>query len=316
MSFTKDFILNWEDGNYSKFLAMNSNDVIMMLHRDKDGAIALRLTSKVMRNKIELSNFTTQCYKIDGKNRLDLFLETDQLVSIFCEFLDYLSECLPRFTGDDASAFLKEEARKWTELMSKPRKWTKEKILGLWGELDFMQHILEAFKTGGLKSQSRLPGTHHELLSGWGGPAGKPQDFDFGELKCEIKCIGEHSDTVSISSIQQLDVNDGKLSLVVVKINHDDQGESVAEKVEAIATVFREHGLEKEFRFRLSLLEYDDEKTEQFSERFSCGEPYEWYDATAEDFPSIRASTHPAISSAAYTIKLNALNDFKTQSEF
>ena len=45
----------------------------------------------------------------------------------------------------------------------------------------------------------------HEMVSGWTGPLGADQDFVYSDLAFEVKALGQGTESVSISSLEQLD---------------------------------------------------------------------------------------------------------------
>jgi hypothetical protein len=71
---------------------------------------------------------------------------------------------------------------------------SRERLVGLYAELDFMERCIRA-------------GISRELLvAAWGGPLGTNQDFLFGESAVEVKATtGNDADVVRITNLRQLD---------------------------------------------------------------------------------------------------------------
>jgi hypothetical protein len=69
-----------------------------------------------------------------------------------------------------------------------------------------------------LKEKMDLGMNASEAVAGWGGPDGADQDFSYSDGWYEIKVTGASSDSVSISSIEQLDSNQ-EGELVIFRID-------------------------------------------------------------------------------------------------
>jgi hypothetical protein len=63
-----------------------------------------------------------------------------------------------------------------------------------------------------------LPHGEEASVQGWVGPDEAPQDFAFSSSFVEVKTVIAGTSTITISSLDQLDIADGALSVAVVEI--------------------------------------------------------------------------------------------------
>ena len=83
---------------------------------------------------------------------------------------------------------------------------SEEKIMGLIGEIIFLKNVL--FKEYGAES----------AINGWSGQDRTRKDFSYGEKWYEAKAVSYNKNTVSISSLEQLDSdNDGELDVILLE---------------------------------------------------------------------------------------------------
>src|SRR5690606_8967726 len=116
---------------------------------------------------------------------------------------------------EDEEAYVKEFFRtfnRWAYFFDEKRgsKLSEEVLIGLFGELCFMDHLL---------SQPSLGFKISEIEQSWVGPYDKGHDFEFLDIDYEVKTKPSRSLDVNISSEYQLQEDLGKyLELVVVDV--------------------------------------------------------------------------------------------------
>ncbi|TXH06309.1 MAG: PD-(D/E)XK motif protein [Nevskiaceae bacterium] len=173
-------------------------------------------------------------------------------------------------------------------------------IMGLIGELLVLEGELQAGRPA------------HETVSAWQGPLKRDQDFRFDDSAIEVKTTRPDSQSVSISSLDQL-VADVPLSLAVLRIRPASSTDSAAVTLSSI--VLRLEGrispspqALKLFRFRLLEARYvENEKYDELHFQPISRTDYSVHDS----FPRLtRAGMPPGISDATYVLDLNTIKDF------
>ena len=134
----------------------------------------------------------------DGKWTLsfDLLLsEQSDVFAFFCsDILEYTRHCSSEAEGVQ---LIENRWKQWNLLLEKQRKslLSASEQLGRIGELYTMIQFIQ---------NGRQP---EETVSAWVGPEGADRDFEFSDAWYEVKTTGAASQTVTISSFEQLDSN-------------------------------------------------------------------------------------------------------------
>lgn len=152
----------------------------------------------------------------------------------------------------------------------------------------------------------------HETVVGWLGPLGADQDFMYSDRAIEVKAIGPGAESVSISSLEQMDCP-VQMHLILVMLRQATPGEpgavglnGVAAKVEGLIasspealSVFKERLLEAryvEHEFYDTIL-------------FEPGALFRY--RVDEAFPKLVSSMVPAgVVKASYALDINSLAEF------
>lgn len=166
------------------------------------------------------SNFTarkvtgTKCievnqYKKDEYCTIRFSLCDKNLDDLFYKFCDDMVE-KTRGIKDAALGYnaVIERFTLWKKLFIQSRDdiLSEEKIMGLIGELLFLKNYL--FEKYGCD----------EAIKGWSGQDRTRKDFSYGEEWYEAKAISYNKDSVSISSLEQLDANNpGELAVILLE---------------------------------------------------------------------------------------------------
>lgn len=191
----------------------------------------------------------------------------------------------------------------WQKLLQ----YTKNDVMsfqrqkGLLGELLYLQSLLENRDYG-------------RILNSWIGPAGGDQDFVFEDSWSEIKTVAMAAESVSISSLQQLDREEsGKLVVYFLENTASDiHGISLPLKIKEIHNLLQKETILKDrFDIKLFMYGYREKDIEEYLKNiFRLVETREYY--VKADFPRlIRNNTEIAITSCSYSLSLAALDVYK-----
>lgn len=245
--------------------------------------------------------------------RYDLILKDAKYSDMFYKVLDDLLYIAEGET--DRKHYAKkiiERYRAWSSFWKKEKKGlTKEEKQGLLGELIYIKHNLKK----GMDA--------NELLKSWRGPESTPQDFIRTGFWAEVKTVKHNADSVSISSLEQLDNPPGSIQkgvqnvigrLVVIKVNLTPAIENpltLPGLVSELKELLKNDSIAYDAFLRgLELTNYDDtlEKESDFKAELvdlCC------YNANADDFPKYRTKDVPnAIVGMKYVLSLPALSNW------
>lgn len=191
---------------------------------------------------------------------------------------------------------------KWQRLMEykRPHVLPSARQKGLLGELIF---LTECTKTMGLQ----------KAIDSWCGPEGADQDFIYDGTWTEVKATSKASTTISISSLEQLDIDiDG--SLMVYRLDKttssDNNGFTLADQVQNTSALFAGN-LKCQELFKLRLFQYGYKDLPEYGKqkyRF-CGAEEYLVDGT---FPRLtKRNIAYQIRSAKYSIDLASIAVFR-----
>lgn len=154
----------------------------------------------------------------------------------------------------------------------------------------------------------------HETVSGWIGPLGADQDFMYSDRAIEVKAIGPGAESISISSLEQLDCA-VPMDLILATLRPATPGESgaiglnalaarvedmIAESPDALNT-FKERLLEARY------VEHEFYETVLFEPMSIAAY------SVSDTFPKlIREMVPPGVVSASYSIEINLIAEFRS----
>lgn len=154
----------------------------------------------------------------------------------------------------------------------------------------------------------------HETVSGWIGPLGADQDFMYSDRAIEVKAVGPGADSISISSLEQLDCAVA-MHLLLATLRPATSGESgaiglnalaarvegmIAESPEALNT-FKERLLEARY------VEHEFYETVLFESMSIAAY------SISDTFPKLIRDMVPAgIFSASYSIEIDSIAEFRS----
>ena len=154
----------------------------------------------------------------------------------------------------------------------------------------------------------------HETVSGWIGPLGADQDFMYSDRTIEVKAIGPGAESISISSLEQLDCA-VPMDLILATLRPATPGEPGAIGLNALAA--RIEGMIAESPEALNIF-----KERLLEARYVEHEFYETvlFEPTSiaaysvrDTFPKlVRDMVPPGIVGATYSIGIDSIADFRS----
>lgn len=182
--------------NNSQYVRVSSSHPLeLYLGKNEKGYMTLRYNGQFSPSKVIGTNFieikqvkTTDYYSI-----LFSFSSEDN-ESLFYHFCEDIITSTENYQGDDGYKEVVNRYLQWKKMFAGNNKiLTENEVLGLIGELLF------------LKDRAIVDYGVTEGLNGWSGPEPTHKDFSYKNDWFEIKSINTFKNSISISSIEQLD---------------------------------------------------------------------------------------------------------------
>lgn len=237
----------------------------------------------------------------DGRWALGIWLRDASLKPVFARLCADLIESSWTVRPSAAATFVLERLVRWRELLETATgPMSMSKLRGLVGELVVLEKCLDLW-------------TPSDVLAGWTGPLGGPQDFVLPGLRMEVKTTFPSARSVHISSAEQLDT-DEPLTLAVVTLTTLVGGSGLApnELVERIAQRLVPAGgdLGALFRKRLDAAGYLPDP--RYSKPMFRLDAVQYFDVS-EGFPRIRRQAVPAgVEGVVYDVVIGSCLPYKT----
>lgn len=240
----------------------------------------------------------------DNRWAVSFSLNDSKYFDIFCQFcFDIILSSLDVSNDDDGAAFVCQRYIKWQEMLKKKRGelLSEKEIKGLIGELFFLKnYMIEKF------------GIREAILS-WVGPKRVDQDFVTEDTWYEVKTTTSGSESVKISSIEQLDIEeDGHLVILFLdktsttnihKLTVNSLVDDMINLVSGDATLLT--------ALNNSLIDqgyYYSEEYDEFAYRFNGMQTYE----VNSNFKCLRRKEIPlSVKDAVYDLLLSEIDKFK-----
>lgn len=146
----------------------------------------------------------------DGRFTLRYSLQRASLLPIFAQFCEDIIQVSARLAPPDSDCgnVMLERLKRWRALLERDQAGlSRSELLGLIGELVILKHRF-------------LPDLGGETaVASWQGPYGASHDFLHPDgSRTEAKTIAWQTDSVRISSLAQLDLEAGPITLAVVRV--------------------------------------------------------------------------------------------------
>lgn len=252
------------------------------------------------------SIFVSKGKRADGRWALSLSLmrtEQDGVFELLCaDLINYSSSANDE---NEALMLTYKRYKQWNILLEHQHKSLMDESSrkGLFGEIIFLGEVVASGRPA------------LAAVQGWVGPDGADQDFVYSDCWYEIKTVGTSADSVSISSLEQLDCADlGELIIMRAdKCAPEHRGAlSLTEAVERVKEMIKDCSdaavlLEnKLMRYGyIDLPEYNEQKYfYSGKQRF----------AVNQSFPRLTANNvSPRIKSAQYVLSIAGIEDWKLE---
>ena len=236
----------------------------------------------------------------DGQWRLEFRLNDPRYYLMFKAFYEDVFDSTWNVKLEDAAAKFIEIYKKWKRAFSTDGlPLTKEEVQGLIGEMCVIDEIL-------LKKYDSKT-----ILDGWMLTQKGKQDFVFSDTWYEVKSTHIGSNTVTITSAEQLDcTTDGYLSVVKLKNTsvNDEKKVNLSIIINRLLKKFDDCNCGEEFLMKLAELGLPSDKYDD-----QVYEIIELEQYTVKDgFPCLKRSTlSPAIGLVQYELYLEQLRIYK-----
>ncbi|MGJ1518370.1 MULTISPECIES: PD-(D/E)XK motif protein [Sphingobacterium] len=246
-----------------------------------------------------------------ARKQLVISLKDDSFLLLFDEFLFAIFSQIHNMVGiQDVGKKIIELYHEWSLFFTKLNKTNinVQKTLGLAGELYYINRYLDI-------SENLV-----DIVNSWEGPTNRTHDFIFMDYDLEVKAKLETSNTITISSLFQLEFDKilrlGVVSFSIWDRNGGENPTSIGNMVEIILQNLRNSGIDH-YLFLNKLLQvgvnfYDREQMDEINEIKFLIHGHQEYDASHNQFPRLVPSNIPsAIKKVKYYLDLNLLDDFK-----
>lgn len=269
---------------------------------DEDGAMQLTLVTDVLPD-LPPSSQQVQVRPInrkDGKQAVCFSLVNsslkDTFISLCWDIIDSSRTAENKTVGVEQAV---RRFAKWLILLAKGKnaKLSDSAAKGLLGELSVLRDLCIPIYGGA------------HAVTGWIGPLHADRDFEYEDTWYEVKALSSGSDTVSISSFDQLDIDEpGTLAIVRIDKTADSDSDAISLKsvISDIDTLLAEDSNAlSTFHVRLVLCGYSESEEPAEVKYHLYG--YEKY-KVLDNFPRIRSSMLPkGIEKGEYTLNIPQL---------
>lgn len=237
---------------------------------------------------------------VDGRWRLEFRLNDPRYYSMFKAFYEDIFESTWNVKYEDAATKFIEIYKKWKRAFStEGLPLSKEEVQGIIGEMCVIHEVL-------LKKYD--PKT---ILDGWMLTKKGKQDFIFADTWYEVKSTHIGSNTVIITSAEQLDCpTDGFLSVVKLKNTsiNDENKVNLSIIIERLLRIFDEYNCGEEFLMKIAELDLPSDK---YDDQVYAIVELEQY-IVKDGFPCLKRSTlSPTIGLVHYELNLEQLRVYK-----
>lgn len=281
---------------------------------DNEGLFTLALRSEAtLKLPKNSSNLSISYIELNGFNHLQIVLLETRLLDIFCTICEDFSQSISHVKSEfDQASQLISRFISWCEIFKKSQssKLTTAQQIGLYGELAFLENILDHENNNDL----------YALVESWLGPEGSEQDFIKDKIIHEIKCITtRRSFAAVISSERQLEVEDDETLKLVVYIVDREKGseKNLNHCIERIREILSLSPMALAlFNFKLLECGYYEEDCSHY-EDFSYELRETKFYLVDSEFPRIVEKNLPSsIFSVRYSLQLEGIEGFLVESKY
>lgn len=288
--------------NVSEYVRVSeSHPLELYIGKNEKGNPTLRFNGKFQPIKL-VGNGLLEIKQVKTKNYNSLlfcFNSSDNL-SLFYNFCEDIINQTQNYTGTDGYVEIVNRYNQWKKMFYGSSKLlTENEILGLIGELLFLKDFA-------IREYGTTIG-----LNGWSGPEPTHKDFSFDNFWYEIKTINSFKNSVTISSIEQLDSeNEGRLIVYSLeKMSPSFRGitlNALVQKVFSLLTLDTDKDI---FTEKLKQVGYAySEVYDNYVYNYVCRDSY----LVSEDFPRLKAADLPiGIGKIQYEILISLIAKYR-----
>lgn len=174
-----------------------SHPLELYLGKNEKGYLTLRYNGNFVPTKVLSTNFIEiKQIKTSQGNSILFSFNSEENNSLFYHFCEDIITETEKFTGENDNGYMEiiNRYNQWKKMFTGNKKVLSEnEVIGLIGELMFLKEFI--FKNYNIT----------EGLNGWSGPEPTHKDFSIKNEWYEIKAISTFKNTITISSLEQLD---------------------------------------------------------------------------------------------------------------
>ncbi len=174
-----------------------SHPLELYLGKNEKGYLTLRYNGNFVPTKVLSTNFIEiKQIKTSQGNSILFSFNSEENNSLFYHFCEDIITETEKFTGENDNGYMEiiNRYNQWKKMFTGNKKILSEnEVIGLIGELMFLKEFI-------FKNYNITDG-----LNGWSGPEPTHKDFSIKNEWYEIKAISTFKNTITISSLEQLD---------------------------------------------------------------------------------------------------------------
>lgn len=220
--------------------------------------------------------------------------------SLFYNFCEDIINQTENYTGTDGYVEIINRYNQWRKMFYGSSKLlTESEVMGLIGELLFLKEYA-------IKEYGTTTG-----LNGWSGPEPTHKDFSFDNFWYEIKTINSFKNSVTISSIEQLDSeNEGRLIVYSLeKMSPSFRGIKLNDLVKKVMSLLTLDTDKDIFIEKLKQVGYSySEVYDNYVYNYVCKDSY----VVSDEFPRLKAADLPVgIGRIQYEILISLIAKYR-----
>ena len=215
---------------------------------ENNGRIGLRVSISEAPEEVDLALQHIQTATVFEGSQLffEVFTSASPLYEPFYAMLTRMADLI-QLNGHEPLAALSESVDQFATLLSSPTVLSREKQVGLWGELWLLRKLIDVHGA--------------DALGYWTGPLGEDHDFRFADDEIEVKTTTKSTRSHIISKLSQLEASPGRtLYLLSIQLAAG-QGDDACSLLELVEDLRRRlasnSGAEGKFRELLKEAEYN-----------------------------------------------------------
>lgn len=240
--------------------------------------------------QVKTTNYNSLLFCFNSMDNLSLFYN-------FCEDIINQTE---NYTGTDGYVEIINRYNQWRKMFYGSSKLlTESEVMGLIGELLFLKEYA-------IKKYGTTTG-----LNGWSGPEPTHKDFSFDNFWYEIKTINSFKNSVTISSIEQLDSeNEGRLIVYSLeKMSPSFRGIKLNDLVKKVMSLLTLDTDKDIFIEKLKQVGYSySEVYDNYVYNYVCKDSY----VVSDEFPRLKAADLPVgIGRIQYEILISLIAKYR-----